>query len=125
MTNKELDRWIAEKVMEWEATYPDRFSGDHFSAHGDQFRYGLAKAKYPNGLEEHEWTPTTSISQAFEVVEKMRELGWGFVLHSSYLPSGTHVRFWYYLKEYESKAHAETPALAICKAVYEAVKGGK
>lgn len=66
MENRKLDKWLAENVMGWK--YADPLWVDekgNFQHYGDDF---AASVKYCD-----RWQPTTSISDAFQVVEKMKE----------------------------------------------------
>lgn len=71
-----IDQEIAEKIFNWKLHYPKMESGDHFSARGDDFKWGLIKAKYPNGMTEKEWHPSETMSQAVWVIDEMREKGY-------------------------------------------------
>jgi len=71
----DLSKKIADEVFGWKLYHPEMESGDHFSARGDDFKWGLVKSRYPNGMTEDEWRPHLSIRQAYLVIDKMRELG--------------------------------------------------
>jgi hypothetical protein len=61
MTDNELDRLVAEKVMGWE--------------YKENEGYPYYRGKNI-GLDINDFHPSTNISQAFEVVEKMIADGW-------------------------------------------------
>lgn len=69
MTNKELDKWIAENVMGWkrEKRYGTPPYGIFYWV-DESLSYKWIRPV--DGWES--WHPTTSISDAFMVVEKMR-----------------------------------------------------
>ena len=62
MTNRELDKWIAENVMGWR--FIRSFLHNEWLYQDETTRM----IKIPG-----EWHPTESISDAFQVVEKMKE----------------------------------------------------
>jgi hypothetical protein len=57
MTNKELNKWLAEEIMEWEAT-KDSF--------GDV-------SWYPDGIMVEFWNPTKDLNQMARCEEKIPE----------------------------------------------------
>jgi len=67
MTNKELDKWLAENVMGW--TYRE-------------YRGVWCRDEHGRFFEEAgvNWAPTESISDAFQVAEKMLSKGYVFSL---------------------------------------------
>lgn len=86
--SKELDAEVAEKVMGWPRhqylqhefgtrTYP------YFAVERDGVRVDFDDEEFPRLF-----APSTSLTAAFEVVEKMRVDGWHFSLHSNSGPSG-------------------------------------
>lgn len=77
---RELDTLVAEKVMGWTAKdgrWHDADGKDLGSDHADN-DLGLGDYYYP---DEH-WSPSTDISSAWEVVEKLQADGWGLSLDS-------------------------------------------
>ncbi len=111
----DIDREVAEKVMGWRFQ-PHLGAGTYNVAH-DQIRWA------------NDWSPSTRIDHAWEVVEKLRHrapghdqytLMWGFELtwhnedgcwYASFLDEGGEGR----------EAGGETAPLAICKAALAAV----
>ena len=80
-----LDALVAEKVMRWliaresdEHDVPD--GAVHLMVWDDGLPslYGRDK-EYPD--EPEEWSPSTNIARAFEVVAEMQRKGWAFVLY--------------------------------------------
>lgn len=108
MTNEEIDREVATSVMGWKLC-----TGHEHASHP---WYHTEKGEV---IYCDQWIPTTSIEQAFMVVEKLDDC-----LHlKQHGSEGMWVACFcgYGPKEY----HGETASLAICKAVLKAVgKGG-
>ncbi len=72
MTNEQLDALVAEKVMGWKQAADNLWPGrlwwvDNQGTH----------LFYADG---NTWTPTTGIAQAWQVVERMVELGWRYTI---------------------------------------------
>ena len=114
MSNRELDRWIAENVMGWNIRETDYDYGQLHS-HGTSIYYwceGIEKR-----VREGCWQPTESISDAFQVVEKMNDC-----LHlSEHGKDGIWAAmFCTYGHEWVS---GETAPLAICLAAKKAIEG--
>ena len=110
MTNEQIDREIAEKVMEWTIGVCEDYWWDSTIA--------------PESvIMVDRWHPTTDIKQAFEVVEK---LNLAFYIINFCLPSqsGKWKAVFIKIGEFEEycSGEAETPALAICKAALEAIE---
>ena len=93
MTNKQLDKWLAEKVMGWTnngVRWVDK--DDKFDFYSD---YITALTQYPEAGKE--WHPTTSIEQMYlcedKIIEMELEQEYGDALEIilkkeySYLPS--------------------------------------
>ena len=107
MTNKELDKWIAENVMGW------RNSKQGF--------YWI----FPGGGQKCIFNPTESISDAFQVVEKMFELR-GYL--SSVSKQGINN---YFCEFFENggvgawEVQAKTAPIAICLTAKKAIEAAK
>jgi len=129
-----IDREIAEKVMGWtqkRGTHEYMFAPGHVWPLNSEWWY--ESDNNVMRLVEY-WQPSTDIKQAFEVAEKMRELGFRFHLWESkhswvamfliiiQKPKGSYNYEKFYYDE-----NADTPAMAICKAALAALKaiGGK
>ena len=67
MKDKDLDKWIAENVMGWVIYVAPGIQ------HPDFEWYGNEHGPTPSDLKTKDWQPTESISDAFQVVEKMME----------------------------------------------------
>ena len=106
----ELNEWLAINVMGWEY---------HVNPSGCDY-YTLMGVTMGNVVT---WKPNEDISQAFMVVEKMREKGFQLMLSDNEPDEG-----WLAVFDHspwqEWKATADTPAMAICLAVQKAVKEG-
>ena len=115
MTNKDLDKWIAEHIMGWKKE----------KKHGtppygicwwvdSSFAYKWIKPVQGWG----KWHPTESISDAFQVVEKMRttHFKWFEMTHR---PNGFICNF---SGDPRHTEFAETAPLAICLAAKKAVE---
>jgi hypothetical protein len=66
VTNAEIDRLVAEKVMGWT---PD----DAPPGHRPYWQHNGEGVQ-----DEYDWQPTADIAQAFQVVERMAALEWHF-----------------------------------------------
>jgi hypothetical protein len=76
MTNREIDKLIAEKVMGWDVHYMLPF-GERPSHEGvAHFKDHVNNTIYLPG----QWTPSESEEAAFEVVAKLRKDGFSFKL---------------------------------------------
>jgi hypothetical protein len=105
----ELNHFLAEKVMGFEAsktfsTFPSRFCS-------------TCGISYPNNLKVlgFFWDPAESIEQAIEVAktfEKWSVASWRDIYRCYLHHNGEFIA-----------EHAETPALAICRAARRAVEG--
>jgi len=103
-----IDREMAEKVMGW------RYS------HGMYFiDAGTNKAKYINVSD---WHPSTDISQAFQVVEKMGDGVWQLTIKKSF--DGYYVEIRKNRDVASGWAESDTLEMAICLALLE-TKGGR
>jgi hypothetical protein len=86
MTDAEIIRTIAEKVMGWMPVHERYAPHCGCSMVYDQREETLGKRFIGPAcgvtlhVEHDRWNPLTSISDAFMVVEKMREFGWAFCL---------------------------------------------
>ena len=69
MSSEELDRAIATEVMGWQDHPSFAFALDVPGSDEPAYRY------------KESWSPSTDISHAWEVVEKMRERRWQFNRH--------------------------------------------
>ncbi len=122
MDNRETDRRIAEKVMVW-TQRPHPYYKDQ-----KKCWYKTHKHGWMWKINCDDWQPSTNIAHAFEVVEKMREKGWTFSLCNNNEACGqgdSSVEFWNdsHSMDGEFMKFADTPAMAICLAALEAVKG--
>ena len=113
-----VDIETAEKVFGWKAKYPEMEPGDHFSARGDDFKYGFIKARYPNGMTEKEFSPSLKINHAYMVIDEMRKKG--FRMARVEYSDGVYIKFsndkieegdWL-----ASQFHPTKEPLAICNA---------
>ena len=93
MNKDQVKRDAIRKIMGWVAKYPKREPGDHFSAAGDAWRYGMVKPRLPNGMLEEDFHPTFKISHAYMVVDRMRELGYYMQRTSKPRPIGVTIHF--------------------------------
>jgi len=112
-TDHHTDLWIADRVMGW----PTIREGEplaHYLGHG-----GVIVVDRPNifrfGTISEGFMPSSRIEDAFEVMRKMKELGWTCVIHADPAEKTTVVMF--SKGEYEDYfASAELESLAICRA---------
>ncbi len=129
---RELDALVAEKVMGWQVLTPDET--EHLEEVNDCMvvvhpnPYGVMRyvEKSYNYYGYVEWHPSTDIAAAWQVVERMRELGW-FSSHTDLtIDSGQEWWSWHFtdIKPPGSttvKAQGHTAPHAICLAALAAV----
>lgn len=115
MTNRELDNWLAQNLMGWKKE--KRFGTPPYGIF-----YWIDESLSYKWLRPSEgweaWQPTESISDAFQVVEKMDDC-----LHlREHGEDGTWcAMFCVSMTEWIS---GNTPPLAICLAAKRAIEGG-
>lgn len=118
MTNEEIDKWLAEKVMKWIII--------------DDLHIKTTLGEYV--LDGTQWHPTTDIAQAFMCVEKMREKGYYFTIYLL-IEAGTEVTI-FHPERYKSKCkhflknevctkYSTSLSIALCNVIYEALKENK
>ncbi len=115
----ELDRLIAEKVMGWKINGPDLFGTTVFDDGkcGRFDRVGSAHGLpvWPAG---DQFSPSTNIAHAWEVMEKMRSIGNYMIVEDcaadwdAYIPTRTNL--------VRSFGRGHTAPLAICRAALKA-----
>jgi len=96
MTNDELNYAVAVEVMGWKAT------GGYYTGDFDDPAYG-------------NWHPTESISDAWQVVEKMREKKFGFSLVAA-LTDDTNKNIWMAIFAFGLVVEHKSAPRAICEA---------
>ncbi len=116
MTNEQLDSEIAERVMGWKQAADNLWPGRLWwvDNQGTHLFYADGNA----------WTPTTGIAQAWQVVERVRTLGWEFSITTRLrFQEGWHALFWKqnFERYDEARAEAATAPLAIVLASLKAV----
>lgn len=119
--DRELDRFLAEKVIGWEYQ-PSSFGGEPMS--------GYYKNDTSVIMYETQWSPTTDISQAFQVVEQMRENDfWFSMVYKDCAFVGSRDPGYYVVfrcvrggdHRGEHDGADKNPAMAICLAAREAL----
>ena len=129
MDNREIDRQIAEKVMGWKEKYHGMTDSCRFAYSYWVDSLGIQQYDTGKGTSLHQflWQPTTNIAHAFEVVEKMRDNGWTFAICNNNVLGGDYCgEFWndeHPMDSGEFMKFDNSPAMAICLAALEAVKG--
>lgn len=119
--DRNIDRQIAEKVMGWRE---GNLRHDFFPIIEE---YWVNWADKGNQLKylRYDWSPSSKVNQAFEVVEKVVERGLGFTLATTII-SNTRLwscEFWEEITtRIVGKAVAEKVPMAICRAVLAAVE---
>ena len=115
----DINRQVAEQVMGFEYTlhFYSKSNDDAWSWYKDGRFY----------LEESDFNPSENISDAWLVVEKMRELKWDFELKTpsqrSIKQNGCKPAWATFANGFTyGDSVAETAQLAICKAALEAVR---
>ena len=122
MTDTEMTRLLAEKCMRWRVYESGRGSivaVEDFN--GPRERERILEAKHP--WDEQSWFPLSSISDAFQVVEKMGGMwlgpasnGHGWIAAKLSLAD-------YGDEDLPATKYAETAARAICLAAIAALEG--
>lgn len=111
LVGRALDAVVAERVMGWRIDDPeeDAWVKDANTLSGRTF-----------GAHVSEWSPSTDIAAAMEVVEKMRADGWSFAstLYEGQLP---YASFCKGTAKSSRNAQATTLPEAICRAALAAV----
>lgn len=115
--NDDLNYEVAEKVMGWKEMWPESEAGDHFSAHGDRFKYGQIEP-YWDGSDDYpmncdQWNPLENLNQCFTVVEEVIKKCGRFTLEFN-------GEWWAYF-EGRIGENAKTPNEAILRAAVEAL----
>jgi len=111
MTNRKLDYWIAENPMGWKLTKQISLSPR------DDFFWGQ------NGefiISDYDWRPTESISDAFQVVEKITKNGTQVEMGKNLMGDED----WYCVFGIDPEyiAYANSLSLAICLAAKKAIE---
>lgn len=133
MTPREIDRQIAEKVFKIKSVKRWKCIGSHLYKTMTGFLTEKDAQnevdKWPRlyaGIDSYtppRKKPSTNIAHAFEVVEKMMERSFpSFELE--YIQGG-YKNLWFAAFDEGLGQEANTPAMAICLAALEAVKGAK
>ncbi len=113
MTNEEMDRLCAEKVMGW--TYNPKLL-----YHGEKIGYD---AGYDEPfLPTYSYTPTRNIAQAWELLEKMEGHVWDVWRLGGNMSFACRITKWDSM-EVLSHENGETAPLAIVRAVLKAKWG--
>jgi len=108
MTNAEINKAIAERVMGWKT------KKDYVGL----LNYKLNESG-SKGIWVGNWNPTNRIDHAWMVVEKIKELGWWLSLDHYPHDNKWHCEFFNSFKM--RRAEADTAQMAICLAALEAV----
>lgn len=116
MTDRELDAAVAVEVMKWPHR-PPGFGGPR-PPHVAEFVDGTTMVRTPNC---NDWRPSADIAAAWEVVEKMRTEGYGFILTDC----PAYVCAFDLDSSVEWRSKADTAPRAICLAALAAVRGRK
>ena len=126
MTNGELDKWITENVMEWQKV------GYGAIGHGhgiyEPAKYGwYTKTGGMAHPDVTEWSPTTSDSDAMQVVDRLNNKGFAFQLFCNMGADTRTVDDWVavFFKPFKpgGERAANIRPLAICLAAKEAIEG--
>ena len=121
MTDREIVVAIAEKVMQWTVNR-NQMSPSCCDMYEYQNENGLYRHN-ANGTRTY-WNPLTSISDAFQVVEKMRErFGYAFQLDSvGFDGAEWRCQVGWGDDPISVRAESDTPARAICLACLDAIE---
>jgi len=108
--SEKIDQEIAEKVMGWKSYY-SKYGKEWCEPDSKIPVVGIVK------ILANDWHPSTSISDAWQVVEKMKKNQYSFSLNYFYYNGKTQASFGHF--------HGELcvgDALAICKAALKAME---
>lgn len=109
MSDDELNRLIAEKVMGW-----------HVGGYGGEPYWLNGKGMHAWPIDD--WQPTQDIAQAWQVVERMRQLGFDFELQwQDIKPLGQDVFASFNAHEKQGAWEHDVPTLAIVLAALRAM----
>lgn len=116
------DLWIAQRVMGWPIIRENKPFA-HYLGHG-----GVIVVDRPQIFRfstiPDAFMPSSKIEDAVEVLRKMRDLGWSYIVDGD--PSVTTTLVMFSRGQYEDyTAIAETESLAICRAAGLAITGQK
>ena len=104
---REMDALVAEEVMEWRWEWSEE--------------YPNVGCWMPSGYGERAWSPSTSISVAWEVVEKLKGLNFAVAIEDVSVPT---TNWWVCFadnsEDKESHDEAPTAPLAISRAALKA-----
>ena len=123
----DINRKIAEKVMGWKfKTINDYTPFRHVVDDGGYILNGRVW-KFLTGFNSFVWNPAERTDHAFEVVEKMLELGWTFAICNNNPGCGGDysAEFWnndHPMSAGEFMIFDDNPATAISLAALEAIK---
>jgi len=119
-----IDGILATKIMGWSVKigknatdYTPRCPDIWIDKHGREF--GLSVWEFNRGYVP--WSPSTKISQAFEVVKKLLLDGAEIIIRPHI--KSTFVEIFYNGRWYED--YAETPEMAICRAILRSWRDSK
>ncbi len=111
---EEIIKVLAEKVMGWRKGL--RMTVKYIT--NDLPAYDWVDSEGKKRVPVNLFVPLTDISQAFQVVDRMRELG--FTMKMTHHSKDTAVCFFADTGIPAGFGREDTPAMAICKAAYEA-----
>ena len=125
MNNRELDKWIAENVMGWKLKKQVALTPR------DDWYWVDSKEEFK--ISNYDWHPTESISDAFQVVEKMVEKGYYTeididgpnTIFCCFVAGNLNVKKDGIKKTMEEKVHSainSSASLAICFAAKKAIE---
>ena len=120
MTNSEIDRLVAEKVMGW---HIDEYGEGWLTSDGKWARD--ASSLHSILTDGEYWHPSTNIAQAMEALEPLGKLGYYLVLSQNGFSKGWVAKLVNSDNPNKDRRSwwAYTPAAAICLAIVGAVKG--
>lgn len=131
---KDLAREVAEEVMGWRqiktkaSTYGGLVPHNHWylaatpDPQGDGYwTHHKTADEYPRHSHSEHWHPDTDISDAWLVIEKMRERGYSYTLYEF---DGKHYCRFTLTDEERGAIHTKSAAESICRAALAAVRGG-
>ena len=120
MTNRELDALVAEKVMGWRLLqWIDEVAEDETWQNDDGWYWDGRGGDY----QAYEWEPTTNISDAWLVVEKLINNDKRDTVEVSIMVDGTGALVNFYRESGDAcpQVSADTAPKAICLAALKAV----
>ena len=90
----DINAYFAKHIMGWDTDrFPKPEPGDHFSARGDIFRYGLTERYYVDEegdmvIKVEDWSPVTKADQLLSCLDVLNKRKHSILIENSYDKNG-------------------------------------